>query len=101
MQNHNVVSQDEWLATRKQLLIKEKEFTRTRDRLSAERRELPWVKVEKPYVFDGAKGKETLSQLFEERTQLIVYHFMFPPSWSQGCPSCSFWADNLTGSSFI
>ncbi|HEV8720684.1 MAG TPA: thioredoxin family protein [Candidatus Binatia bacterium] len=97
MQNHKVVSRDEWLATRKQLLIKEKEFTQTRDRLSAERRELPWVKVEKPYVFDGPNGKESLSQLFEKRSQLIVYHFMFPPSWSEGCPSCSFWADNFNG----
>jgi len=97
MQNYKVVSRDEWLAARKQHLSKEKEFTRLRDQLSAERRELPWVKVEKPYVFDGPDGKESLSQLFEERSQLIVYHFMFHPSWNEGCPSCSFWADNFNG----
>jgi predicted dithiol-disulfide oxidoreductase (DUF899 family) len=78
-------------------LIKEKELTRLRDQLSAERRELPWVKVEKPYVFDGSNGKESLSQLFEARSQLIVYHFMFHPSWNEGCPSCSFWTDNFNG----
>jgi len=97
MQNHKVVSRDQWLLARKQHLIKEKEFTRLRDQLSAERRELPWVKVKKPYVFDGPNGKESLSQLFERRSQLIVYHFMFHPSWSEGCPSCSFWADNFNG----
>jgi predicted dithiol-disulfide oxidoreductase (DUF899 family) len=97
MQNHKVVSRDEWLAARKQHLSKEKELTRLRDHLSAERRELPWVKVEKSYLFDGPKGKETLSQLFEQRSQLIIYHFMFHPSWNEGCPSCSFWADNFNG----
>jgi len=95
MSNHKVVSRNEWLAARKQHLSKEKEFTRLRDQLSAERREMPWVKVEKPYVFDGANGKENLSQLFQARSQLIVYHFMFHPSWNEGCPSCSFWADNF------
>src|SRR5438445_12710015 len=97
MQNNKVISRHEWLAARKQHLIKEKEFTRLRDRLSAERRELPWVKIEKPYVFDGPNGKESLSQLFERRSQLIVYHFMFHPSWSEGCPSWSFWRDNCNG----
>lgn len=92
--NHKVVSRDEWLAARKELLIKEKELTRLRDQLSAERRELPWVEVEKNYVFDGSDGKETLSDLFERRSQLIVYHFMFDPEWSEGCKSCSFLADH-------
>ena len=93
MQKHKVVSRDEWLALRKQHLIKEKEFTRLRDQLSAERSELPWVKVEKNYVFDGPDGKETLADLFDGRSQLIVYHFMFDPDWSEGCKSCSFFAD--------
>jgi predicted dithiol-disulfide oxidoreductase (DUF899 family) len=98
MQNHKVVSRDEWLAARKQHLIKEKEFTRLRDRLSAERRELPWVRVEKQYLFDGPDGKETLADLFEGRSQLIVYHFMFDPEWSEGCKSCSFLADQYNPS---
>ena len=79
MNRPKIVSQDEWVAARKQLLSKEKEFTRLRDKLSAERRELPWVKVKKNYVFDGPKGKETLADLFDGRSQLIVYHFMFDP----------------------
>jgi len=94
-QNHKVVSQEEWVATRKELLRKEKEFTRQRDELSRQRRELPWVKVEKNYVFDGPKGKTSLADLFEGRSQLIVYHFMFGPGWEQGCPSCSFVADHF------
>ena len=98
MQHNPIVSQDEWLAARKQLLIKEKELTRLRDQLSAERRELPWVKVEKPYVFDGPDGKETLADLFAGRSQLIVYHFMFAPGWEEGCRSCSFLADHIDGS---
>jgi predicted dithiol-disulfide oxidoreductase (DUF899 family) len=97
MQNHKVASHDEWLAARKQLLAKEKEFTRLRDELSQERRELPWERVEKNYVFDGPGGKETLAQLFEGRSQLVVYHFMFDPDWDAGCPHCSFWADNFNG----
>ncbi len=97
MHNHRVVSPEEWLVARKEHLIKEKEFTRLRDRLSQERRDLPWVRVDKEYIFDGPKGKENLSQLFEGSSQLIVYHFMFPPSWSEGCKSCSFWADNYNG----
>ena len=76
---HRVVSRDEWLAARRQLLSKEKEFTRRRDELSAERRELPWVRVEKEYVFDTPDGKETLADLFDGRSQLLVYHFMFGP----------------------
>jgi len=98
MNHSKVVSRDEWLAARKQHLKKEKEFTRLRDKLSAERRELPWVKVEKNYVFDGPKGKETLADLFDGRSQLIVYHFMFGPEWEQGCPSCSFLSDHIDGS---
>ena len=97
MQSRKVVSRDEWLAARKQHLKKEKEFTRLRDKLSAERRELPWVKVEKNYVFDAPKGKETLADLFDGRSQLIVYHFMFGPEWEQGCPSCSFLSDHIDG----
>jgi predicted dithiol-disulfide oxidoreductase (DUF899 family) len=97
MEPRKVVSQDEWLAARKQHLKKEKEFTRLRDKLSAERRELPWVKVEKNYVFDTPKGKETLADLFAGRSQLIVYHFMFGPDWEEGCKSCSFLSDHSDG----
>jgi len=94
---HRIVSRDEWLTARKQLLTKEKEFTRRRDQLSAERRELPWVKVEKNYVFDTPDGKETLADLFDGRSQLIVYHFMFGPEWKEGCGGCSFLADHIDG----
>lgn len=94
---HRIVSRDEWLEVRRALLGKEKEFTRLRDRLSEERRNLPWVRVDKEYVFAGPNGKVTLAQLFEQRTQLIVYHFMFAPEWEAGCKSCSFWADNFNG----
>lgn len=92
-----VVSPAEWLAARKQFLAKEKEFTRLRDELSRLRRELPWEKVEKNYMFQGANGKETLADLFDGRSQLIVYHFMFGPGWKEGCPSCSFLADSFDG----
>ena len=94
---HNVVSQSEWLAARKALLAREKEFTKARDQLSAARRALPWVNVEKNYVFEGPNGRETLSELFAGRSQLIVYHFMLGPGWVQGCPSCSFLADHFDG----
>ncbi len=97
MQDHKVVSRDEWLVARKEHLAKEKEFTRLRDQLSQERRALPWEKVEKEYVFDSPNGKETLADLFEGRGQLIIYHFMDGPDWAEGCPSCSFWADNFNG----
>ncbi len=97
MQTHKVVSRDEWLVARKAHLAKEKEFTRLRDQLSQERRELPWMKVEKTYTFHGPDGQESLSSLFEGRSQLLVYHFMFGPDWEEGCPSCSFWADNYNG----
>lgn len=91
------VSHAEWLAARRQLLAKEKEFTRMRDALSLERRELPRETVEKQYVFDGPHGKETLGDLFDGRGQLIVYHFMFGPGWEAGCPSCSYLADHFDG----
>jgi len=96
IKNHAVVSRDKWLDARKAFLAKEKEFTKLRDDLSTQRRELPWVKVDKSYVFDGPKGKETLSDLFEKRSQLIVYHFMFSHEWTEGCPHCSLWADNFS-----
>jgi predicted dithiol-disulfide oxidoreductase (DUF899 family) len=95
MTNHPVVSHEKWLSERTKFLAKEKEFTRLRDDLSRQRRELPWEKVEKRYLFDGPGGKETLSDLFEKRSQLVVYHFMFTPEWDEGCKSCSFWADNF------
>src|ERR1041385_2860675 len=94
---HATVSQNEWLKARKALLAKEKEFTHQRDALSAARRDLPWVKVEKNYVFDGPAGKETLTDLFDGRSQLIIYHFMLGPGWMQGCPSCSYLADHFDG----
>lgn len=95
MEHHKVVSREDWIMARKEHLAKEKEFTRLRDELSRQRRELPWEKVDKTYVFDGPNGKETFSDLFAGRSQLLVYHFMFGPDWSEGCPSCSFWADNF------
>jgi len=93
-----VVSQTEWLTARKELLAKEKEFSRLRDDLSRRRREMPWEKVEKNYVFDGPSGKETLADLFGDRSQLIIYHFMFGPDWVEGCPSCSFISDHIDAS---
>jgi len=95
--NHEVVSQEQWTEARKALLAKEKEFTRQRDELSRQRRELPWTKVEKTYVFDGPTGKETLADLFAGRGQLMIYHFMFAPGWEEGCKSCSFLADHIDG----
>jgi len=97
MQNQ-VVSQEQWLAARKDLLQAEKEFTRQRDAISAKRRELPWVKVEKKYLFDGPNGKVSLSDLFRDKSQLIIYHFMLGPDWEQGCQSCSLLADHFDGS---
>jgi len=94
---HRVVTREEWLAARKAHLLKEKELTRLRDKLSAERRALPWVKVEKEYVFDMTEGKRTLGDLFEGRSQLIVHHFMFGPGWEAGCVGCSFTADHMEG----
>src|SRR6202051_678158 len=92
-----VVSHKEWLSARTAFLAKEKEFTQLRDELSQQRRDLPWEAVSKEYVFDGPNGKQTLAELFDGRSQLIVYHFMFAPDWETGCPSCSFWADNFNG----
>lgn len=97
MSKHPVMPRDEWLVARKALLVREKEFNRLRDRLSEERRTLPWVKVDKRYVFEGSDGKETLADLFGGRSQLIVYHFMLGPGWTQGCPSCSLLADHIDG----
>jgi predicted dithiol-disulfide oxidoreductase (DUF899 family) len=97
MDHTNVVSRAEWLAARKEFLLKEKEFTHARDALSAERRRLPMVRIEKEYVFDGQKGKETLADLFDGRSQLIVYHFMLGPGWKEGCDGCSFLADHIDG----
>ncbi|GAB2548086.1 DUF899 domain-containing protein [Gracilibacillus alcaliphilus] len=91
----NIVSQDEWLVDRKELLVKEKEFTKARDELNAERRRLPMVEIEKNYVFDGPYGKQSLLDLFEGRPQLIVQHFMFDPDWEAGCPACSLATDNM------
>ena len=94
---HPVVTHEDWLKARRDLLAKEKEFTRLRDELSRQRRELPWEKVEKDYVFDGPNGPESLADLFAGKRQLVVYHFMFGPDWEQGCSHCSFWADNFDG----
>jgi predicted dithiol-disulfide oxidoreductase (DUF899 family) len=94
---NKIVSEEEWVEARKALLKKEKEFTIMRDRLSQQRRDLPWIGVDKEYVFEGPGGRQTLSELFDGRSQLVVYHFMFDPSWEAGCPSCSFWADNFNG----
>lgn len=97
MSEGKTASRAEWLAARKALLAKEKQFTRLRDELSRERRELPRVRVEKEYRFFGEGGAQTLADLFAGKSQLIVYHFMFAPDWSEGCPACSFWADNFEG----
>jgi predicted dithiol-disulfide oxidoreductase (DUF899 family) len=94
MSTPKVVSRHEWLKARKSLLAKEKTLTRARERLAEERRRLPWVPVDRPYVFDTARGQQTLSQLFGKKSQLIVYHFMFGPGWKEGCPHCSFWSDH-------
>ncbi len=94
----NVVSHEQWLAARREFLAKEKEFTRLRDELSRQRRTLPWETVEKRYEFDSTKGKLTLADLFDGRSQLIVYHFMLGPGWKEGCPSCSYLADHFDGS---
>ncbi len=94
---HQIVSREQWTAARQQLLADEKQLTRMRDQVAAQRRELPWVKVEKAYVFDGPNGKQTLADLFDGRSQLVVRHFMFGPGWSEGCIGCSFSADHLDG----
>jgi len=97
MEPHKIVSPEEWLVARKALLVKEKELTRAREALARQRRELPWVKIEKPYLFDGPNGKETLGDLFGGRSQLIIKHFMFGPGWKEGCVGCSFEVDHIVG----
>jgi predicted dithiol-disulfide oxidoreductase (DUF899 family) len=93
--DRTVVSHDEWVSARRAFLDEEKAFTRARDELSRRRRELPWERIEKEYVFEGPDGRETLADLFDGRSQLVVYHFMFDPEDDEGCKSCSFWADNF------
>ncbi len=97
MTTHAVVSRDEWTAARRALLADEKELTRLRDALARRRRELPWLRVDKEYLFDTPSGPRPLAQLFEGRSQLLIYHFMFDPSWTEGCKSCSYWADSYAG----
>ena len=97
MPNHKIASREEWLEARKALLVHEKEETRLRDRNAAERLALPWVKVDKAYGFDTPGGRKSLAELFDGRSQLVVYHFMLPPEWEAGCPGCSFLADHLDG----
>ena len=97
LQDHKVVSEVDWIAARKELLRKEKEVTQLRDQLSAERRELPWVKVGKNYEFDGPDGRETLADLFDGRSQLFVKHFMLAPGQETQCVGCSFEVDHIGG----
>ncbi|HYA04575.1 MAG TPA: thioredoxin family protein [Xanthobacteraceae bacterium] len=97
MQPHKIVSHDEWIAARKAYLAEEKAFSKTRDALAKKRRELPWEKVEKNYVFDTPAGKQSFADLFGSKSQLIVYHFMLGPGWEAGCPSCSYLADHFDG----
>jgi predicted dithiol-disulfide oxidoreductase (DUF899 family) len=100
MKKHKVVPHEQWVAARKKFLTKEKKLSKLRDQLHAQRRELPWEKVEKGYVFQGPRGKETFADLFDGKGQLLVYHFMFGPGWKDGCPHCSFWADHFDGVNF-
>jgi predicted dithiol-disulfide oxidoreductase (DUF899 family) len=97
MSNHEVVSREEWEVAREELLTREKEHTRLGDELARQRRELPWVRVEKEYRFDTDDGPRTLAELFDGRSQLLVYHFMFGPSYEAGCPTCSSMADTVDG----
>jgi predicted dithiol-disulfide oxidoreductase (DUF899 family) len=97
MQHNRIVSRDEWVAARKQLLVREKQLTHLRDEISAERRALPWVKVEKRYTFTAPDGKKTLADLFAGRSQLVIYHFMLGPGWKDGCIGCSFLSDHING----
>jgi predicted dithiol-disulfide oxidoreductase (DUF899 family) len=94
---HKVLPHKEWLAARKRLLVKEKKFSQLRDQLHKQRQDLPWEKVEKEYVFATQRGKETLADLFDGKSQLVTYHFMFGPGWKEGCAHCSFWADHYDG----
>lgn len=95
--NHPVVSQEEWIKARKDLLAQEKEFTKLRDAMTAQIRALPWRRIERRYTFDGSTGKLSLGDLFVGKNQLAIYHFMLGPDWEQGCKSCSFWADGFQG----
>jgi len=97
MTDHKIVSEAAWTEARKRLLAREKELTDLQEKIAEERRALPWVKVTKDYVFDTPQGKKTLSQLFDGRSQLIVYHFMYGPDWKEGCVGCSFLADHVDG----
>jgi predicted dithiol-disulfide oxidoreductase (DUF899 family) len=97
MKPNPVVSRDAWLEARLALLAREKELTRQREALAAQRRAMPWVKIERDYVFESPEGRVTLADLFDRRSQLLIYHFMFGPEWDEGCPSCSYWADNYHG----
>jgi predicted dithiol-disulfide oxidoreductase (DUF899 family) len=97
MQHNAIVSREEWLVARKALLLKEKEATHLRDKVNAERLAMPWVKVEKDYIFDTPAGPRKLADLFDGRSQLIAYHFMLGPDWKAGCPGCSFLCDHLDG----
>ena len=94
---HAVVPEKQWLAARRKLLAREKALTRGRDRLAAARRALPWQALAKEYVFEGPDGRQTLAEIFDGRSQLVVYHFMFGPGWGAGCPHCSHWADSFDG----
>ena len=95
--NASIVSREEWIAARKQLMAREKELTKLQDEVSNQRREMPWVRVDKEYVFDTPDGKKTLAQLFDGRSQLIIYHFMLGPGWKAGCVGCSFFSDHVDG----
>ena len=97
IETREVVSHEEWVSRRTAFLAREKEFTRLRDELTRERSELPWEEVTRSYVFEGPNGKQQLADLFGDKSQLIIYHFMFDPSWDAGCKSCSFVADNFDG----
>ncbi|MFP6836903.1 MAG: DUF899 domain-containing protein [Pseudomonadales bacterium] len=97
IENARVVDREQWLRERLELLDKEKAFTRARDELTSTRQQLPWVKVEEGYTFESDSGEQTLADLFDGRSQLVVQHFMYGPGWQEGCKSCSFWADNLNG----
>jgi predicted dithiol-disulfide oxidoreductase (DUF899 family) len=97
MTEHEIVSREEWTAAREELLAREKEHTRLGDELARQRRELPWIRIEKEYVFDTDEGPRTLADLFDGRSQLLVYHFMFGPTYKAGCPTCSSMADTIDG----
>ena len=101
MPPHPIVSPEEWHAAHKAHLVRDKQLTHLRDELNAERLALPWVAVDKAYHFDAPQGRRSLAELFDGRSQLIVYHFMFGPDWQAGCPGCSFLSDHLDGTLHI